>query len=63
MSQIKLTRNAHGEHMMCTRVYTLVQTSLYISTGDVVVGNGAIHISTGDGMVGYGVVDTYCEGY
>ena len=33
------------------------------STGDVVVGNGAIHISTGDGMVGYGVVDTYCEGY
>ena len=38
-------------------------TALYISTGDVVVGNGAIHISTGDGMVGHGVVDTYCEGY
>ena len=38
-------------------------TGLYISTGDVVLGNGAIHISTGDGMVGYGVVDTYCEGY
>ena len=37
--------------------------ALYISTGDVVVGNGAIHISTGDGMVVYGVVDTYCEGY
>ena len=30
MSQIKLTRSAHGEHMMCTRVYTLVQTSLYL---------------------------------
>ena len=30
MSQIKLTRSAHGEHMMCTRVYTLVQTSLYV---------------------------------
>ena len=29
MSQIKLTQSAHGEHMMCTRVYTLVQTSLY----------------------------------
>ena len=38
-------------------------TALYISTGDVVVGNEAIHISTGDGMVVYGVVDTYCEGY
>ena len=33
MSQIKLTRSAHGEHMMCTRVYTLVQTSLYCTIG------------------------------
>ena len=31
MAQIKLTHSAHGEHMMCTRVYTLVQTSLYLS--------------------------------
>ena len=30
MSQIKLARSANGEHMMCTRVYTLVQTSLYM---------------------------------
>ena len=30
MAQIKLTHSAHGEHMMCTRVYILVQTSLYI---------------------------------
>ena len=32
MAQIKLTHSAHGEHMMCTRVYTLVQTSLYTTT-------------------------------
>ena len=30
MAQIKLMHSAHGEHMMCTRVYTLVQTSLYV---------------------------------
>ena len=34
-------------------------TALYISTRDVVVGNGAIHISTGDGVVDYGAVDLY----
>ena len=43
MSQIKLTRSAHGEHMMCTRVYTLVQTSLYdFETWYVASGNRAL---------------------
>ena len=40
MSQIKLTRSAHGEHMMCTRVYTLVQTSLYVDW----ISNTLLHV-------------------
>ena len=37
----------------------LKRITLYISTGDGVVGYGAVYISTGDGVVHYRIVDLW----
>ena len=71
MAQIKLTCSAHGEHMMCIRVYTLVQTSLYPYWGrcgglwqcrslpGTLQYSMALLIQTADVAVEYGTEDLY----